>query len=377
MTEQEKTPLNSLSELDFLPDWDNEKINQKKEKHHQDRKKAVHKKSKYTKKEKNEFTFQVSISQVVNESVKKQLRSDAITRDVKVIAGEILERQAFALKVQFKERNKDFIINKKNSEIYLDEESAINELIKDSKFVKIKKGEKIQLKGNFQYIYKCNKTGNFYPPTSHDAFDNLIETALMNSKVNFRKKDYIESLSKSTDAEEIKKLQETDLYKATFSIDETTQFFSISALVKYLKEINFQKFFSKSNTIKLTAKSLKDVSKYAIINKNFALNSKERIKSDISKVLLIAIKRANFHTFISKNVNYISAYKPKKYIEEEMNQCCKLITRRCGKRGAPIKELLGEYENFKKSKIEILQEIKWLLKEGILRQYSDGQVELT
>lgn len=377
MTEQEKTPLNSLSELDFLPDWDNEKINQKKEKHHQNRKKAVHKKSKYTKKEKNEFTFQVSISQVVNESVKKQLRSDAITRDVNVIAREILERQAFALKVQFKERNKDFIINKKNSEIYLDEESAINELIKDSKFVEIKKGEKIQLKGNFQYIYKCNKTGNFYPPTSHDAFDNLIETALMNSKANFRKKDYIESLSKSTDAEEIKKLQETDLYKTTFSIDETTQFFSINALVKYLKEINFQKFFSKSNTIKLTAKSLKDVSKYAIINKNFALNSKERIKSDISKVLLIAIKRANFHTFISKNVNYISAYKPKKYIEEEMNQCCKLITRRCGKRGAPIKELLGEYENFKKSKIEILQEIKWLLKEGILRQYSDGQVELT
>ena len=158
MTEQEKTPLNSLSELDFLPDWDNEKINQKKEKHHQDRKKAVHKKSKYTKKEKNEFTFQVSISQVVNESVKKQLRSDAITRDVNVIAGEILERQAFALKVQFKERNKDFIINKKNSEIYLDEERAINELIKDSKFVEIKKGEKIQLKGNFQYIYKCNKT---------------------------------------------------------------------------------------------------------------------------------------------------------------------------------------------------------------------------
>ena len=377
MTEQEKTPLNSLSELDFLPDWDNEKINQKKEKHHQNRKKAVHKKSKYTKKEKNEFTFQVSISQVVNESVKKQLRSDAITRDVNVIAREILERQAFALKVQFKERNKDFIINKKNSEIYLDEESAINELIKDSKFVEIKKGEKIQLKGNFQYIYKCNKTGNFYPPTSHDAFDNLIETALMNSKANFRKKDYIESLSKSTDAEEIKKLQETDLYKTTFSIDETTQFFSINALVKYLKEINFQKFFSKSNTIKLTAKSLKDVSKYAIINKNFALNSKERIKSDISKVLLIAIKRANFHTFFSKNVNYISAYKPKKYIEEEMNQCCKLITRRCGKRGAPIKELLGEYENFKKSKIEILQEIKWLLKEGILRQYSDGQVELT
>ena len=377
MTEEEKTPLNSLTELDFLPDWDHTNTYQKKEKHHQDRKKVVHKKSKYTKKEKNEFVFQVSISQIVNESVKKQLRSDAITRDVSVIAAEILKRQAFALKVQFKERDKNFIINKKNGEIYLNEEDAITELIKDSKFVEIKKGEKIQLKGNFQYIYKCNKTGNFYPPTSHDAFDNLIETTLMKSKVNFRKKDYIASLSKSTDAEEIKVLQETDLHKTTFSIDETNQFFSMDALVKYLKEVNFQKFFTRSNTIKLTAKSINDISKYSIIKKNFSLISKERIKNDISKVLLIALKRANFHTFISKKVIYISAYKPKKYIEEEMNQCCKLITQRCGKQGAPIKELLGEYENFKKKKIEILQEIKWLLKEGILRQYSDGNVELT
>ena len=113
MTEEEKTPLNSLTELDFLPDWDHTNTYQKKEKHNQDRKKVVHKKSKYTKKEKNEFVFQVSISQIVNESVKKQLRSDAITRDIGVMAAEILKRQAFALKVQFKERDKNFIINKK------------------------------------------------------------------------------------------------------------------------------------------------------------------------------------------------------------------------------------------------------------------------
>ena len=46
MTEEEKTPLNSLTELDFLPDWDHTNTYQKKEKHHQDRKKVVHKKSK-------------------------------------------------------------------------------------------------------------------------------------------------------------------------------------------------------------------------------------------------------------------------------------------------------------------------------------------
>ena len=97
------------------------------------------------------------------------------------------------------------------------------------------------------------------------------------------------------------------------------------------------------------------------------------------KEYLINLKKSGFHIFKTgkqKNM-YACPIKPKKFDEEKLSESCFNIIQVI-KQSTKIskKDLINT--NFKKtiSKDSILYELKWLLKEGYIKEFKDGQISI-
>ena len=102
-------------------------------------------------------------------------------------------------------------------------------------------------------------------------------------------------------------------------------------------------------------------------------------KKDLFFNIIINLKKSGFHIFKSGDHKkmYACPVKPKKFKEEELSKICYSIIQMV-KENIKIskKVLINSDFNQNISKDSILYELKWLLKEGYIKEFKDGQISI-
>jgi hypothetical protein len=362
----------SLNNDDFLPNW-NEKSKDEKKTRRKPKKDTG--KARIKKQVISDMVFKAYLNHKVTELLKEKFRSDGITRKVMSIADEIVNKNAYDLKIRYKEDKKGFWINKKTKEIYSDELIAIKSITDSKKgIIKIKIEKEFKIESKFEYILHCKKTDTLFPPTSYDSFSNLIDQHIFNENIQSKHEEYISSLDSINDNKTIVALSSKLFKKVKFEIDGK-MFNMLQDAKDFILSNKLYKHFNYQNEIKSSYSKLQKEQQFESIKKRLNNYPKKYLVNDVKNNLILVLKKFNFVIFRKNNIDYITAYKNSSG-KKELHGCAKEIYQVCDKSDITIKELLDLSIKLKKTKIEILQEIKLLIKDGLILQYENGIIEL-
>lgn len=366
----EKEFVFDIQNEDFLPKWDEIKpIKQNKK-----TEKPARRNKENRKKEFCNFIYKAYLSHKVADLLKVKFKTDGITRSIDKIAQEIVDKNAYELKIKYKSDKEHFWKDNTNNKTYLTKSLAIKSLINSKeKLIQIEKLENIKIDTKFSYILKCEQTNTLFPPPSHNLFNNLIEQNTYKNEIQTEQKRYIESLVKLEEISEIEKLNSIEHRKVAFKVKET-RYNSLQDAKKAVIERVFEKQYRKQSEIKISHHELNNKNEFSTLKIHFNKHPKKYIINDIKSNISLVFNKFNFSIFKRNNIQYISAYK-KIIKHKQLSGFSQLLYDKCDNHEITVHKLLGLVEELQKTKIEILQEIKLLIKDGLLRQYENGVIE--
>jgi len=391
---QKKIDLSQLSDLDFAPNWDNKYIAVEKHKDRFKPKRQEHQREFKRKKKEvpkrydtpfaNKFKITVNPDKIILDTLKKGIRKSGISYSLEEINSAIIDKKnRLQITIENLKEQETFFITTFDNSIFYTKSNAINHIVEKGlkHVVDITEAIGENPSGNFKNILKCPETEILLPPKSFHDFEAIIKTHLIEKKIRLNYNNYINKLIIVEDEITINEWKITPLKKLIFTAKELNGnkriFNSVEAVQGYIASTETNQFIKTNKVIKIKGDSIDNFEKdLAEFISDFLKNSYQW-KKDLFFNTLINFKKSGFYIFKYGPKNYLFAagQKPKTIEITKISENCVKIVKYIQKT-EPIKiiSILSQSGEMKLEKNQILVELKWLVKEGYVKEFSDGTI---
>ena len=390
---QKKVDLSQLSDLDFAPNWDNKYIAGEKQKDRFKPKRQEHQREFKRKKKEipkrydspfaNKFKITVNPDKTILDTLKRGIRKSGISYSLEEINSAIIDKKN-RLQITIEHlKEETFFITTFDNSVFYTKSNAINHIVEKGLKHVVDITETIgeNPSGNFKNILKCPESGILLPPKSFHDFEAIIKTHLIEKKIKLNYNNYLDKLITVEDEITINEWKNTPLKKLIFTTRELgstkRSFNSIEAVQGYISSTETNQFIKTNKVIKIKGDSIDNFEKdLAGFISDFLKNSYQW-KKDLFFNTLINFKKSGFYIFKYGPKNYLFAagQKPKTIEITKISENCVKIVKYIQKT-EPIKiiSILSQSGEMKLEKNQILVELKWLVKEGYVKEFSDGTI---
>ncbi len=390
---QKKVDLSQLSDLDFAPNWDNKYIAGEKQKDRFKPKRQEHQREFKRKKKEipkrydspfaNKFKITVNPDKTILDTLKRGIRKSGISYSLEEINSAIIDKKN-RLQITIEHlKEETFFITTFDNSVFYTKSNAINHIVEKGLKHVVDITETIgeNPSGNFKNILKCPESGILLPPKSFHDFEAIIKTHLIEKKIKLNYNNYLNKLITVEDEITINEWKNTPLKKLIFTTRELgstkRSFNSIEAVQGYISSTETNQFIKTNKVIKIKGDSIDNFEKdLAGFISDFLKNSYQW-KKDLFFNTLINFKKSGFYIFKYGPKNYLFAagQKPKTIEITKISENCVKIVKYIQKT-EPIKiiSILSQSGEMKLEKNQILVELKWLVKEGYVKEFSDGTI---
>ena len=329
------------------------------------------------------FEFKILPQKEILEKIKKEMKKTGVAYALSDICKTISEKnERISIKVRFEgDKPNYFTKTIVDQKVFSSTEKAVDNLLAnnfDSTFVKEVDMEEKLLK-SFNYIYKCPQTNLFLPPNNYHRFEEITKQHIWLNCINDSYNNFVKRLIKVEDQDEIKLWTETPLkiYKFAVRGKDPLWCTSIEQLrAKLINEIP-DSLIEKSDLINISASSLDSLE--ANIKDQFKTYFKFKTNwiGQLFTSCLVNLKKSNFSIFkySDKKITYACAYKPNKDAKSSVSIAAQKILSTIEK-GKEIKKgtLLKSKALESLTSKDILLELKWMVKEGYISEFSNGVI---
>ena len=390
---QKKVDLSQLSDLDFAPNWDNKYIAGEKQTDRFKPQRQEHKREFKRKKKEipkrydspfaNKFKITVNPDKTILDTLKRGIRKSGISYSLEEINSAIIDKKN-RLQITIEHlKEETFFITTFDNSVFYTKSNAINHIVEKGLKHVVDITETIgeNPSGNFKNILKCPESGILLPPKSFHDFEAIIKTHLIEKKIKLNYNNYLNKLITVEDEITINEWKNTPLKKLIFTTRELgstkRSFNSIEAVQGYISSTETNQFIKTNKVIKIKGDSIDNFEKdLARFISDFLKNSYQW-KKDLFFNTLINFKKSGFYIFKYGPKNYLFAagQKPKTIEITKISENCVKIVKYIQKT-EPIKiiSILSQSGEMKLEKNQILVELKWLVKEGYVKEFSDGTI---
>lgn len=390
---QKKVDLSQLSDLDFAPNWDNKYIAGEKQKDRFKPQRQEHQREFKRKKKEipkrydspfaNKFKITVNPDKTILDTLKRGIRKSGISYSLEEINSAIIDKKN-RLQITIEHlKEETFFITTFDNSVFYTKSNAINHIVEKGLKHVVDITETIgeNPSGNFKNILKCPESGILLPPKSFHDFEAIIKTHLIEKKIKLNYNNYLNKLITVEDEITINEWKNTPLKKLIFTTKELgstkRSFNSIEAVQGYISSTETNQFIKTNKVIKIKGDSIDNFEKdLAGFISDFLKNSYQW-KKDLFFNTLINFKKSGFYIFKYGPKNYLFAagQKPKTIEITKISENCVKIVKYIQKT-EPIKiiSILSQSGEMKLEKNQILVELKWLVKEGYVKEFSDGTI---
>ena len=390
---QKKVDLSQLSDVDFAPNWDNKYIAGEKQTDRFKPKRQEHKREFKRKKKEipkrydspfaNKFKITVNPDKTILDTLKRGIRKSGISYSLEEINSAIIDKKN-RLQITIEHlKEETFFITTFDNSVFYTKSNAINHIVEKGLKHVVDITETIgeNPSGNFKNILKCPESGILLPPKSFHDFEAIIKTHLIEKKIKLNYNNYLNKLITVEDEITINEWKNTPLKKLIFTTRELgstkRSFNSIEAVQGYISSTETNQFIKTNKVIKIKGDSIDNFEKdLARFISDFLKNSYQW-KKDLFFNTLINFKKSGFYIFKYGPKNYLFAagQKPKTIEITKISENCVKIVKYIQKT-EPIKiiSILSQSGEMKLEKNQILVELKWLVKEGYVKEFSDGTI---
>jgi len=390
---QKKVDLSQLSDLDFAPNWDNKYIAGEKQKDRFKPQRQEHQREFKRKKKEipkrydspfaNKFKITVNPDKTILDTLKRGIRKSGISYSLEEINSAIIDKKN-RLQITIEHlKEETFFITTFDNSVFYTKSKAINHIVEKGLKHVVDITETIgeNPSGNFKNILKCPESGILLPPKSFHDFEAIIKTHLIEKKIKLNYNNYLNKLITVEDEITINEWKNTPLKKLIFTTRELgstkRSFNSIEAVQGYISSTETNQFIKTNKVIKIKGDSIDNFEKdLAGFISDFLKNSYQW-KKDLFFNTLINFKKSGFYIFKYGPKNYLFAagQKPKTIEITKISENCVKIVKYIQKT-EPIKiiSILSQSGEMKLEKNQILVELKWLVKEGYVKEFSDGTI---
>ena len=390
---EEKVDLSQLSNLDFAPNWNNKYAddNQQRSKH-EPRRRERQKESKSRKKDlpkrydsqfTNKFKVTVSPDYKILDTLKKGIKKSGISYSLEEINAAIINKKD-RLKITIENlKNQDsFFITKFDNSVFDTKLNAVKHIIDKGlkHVVDITETVGESPNGNFKNILKCTATQILLPPKNFHDFEAIIKTHLVENNIRFSYDKYVESLQLVEDELTISEWKNKPLKKLVYTtkkLNDKRTFNKIDGIHRYISSVETNEFIKTNNIINIEGGNIDRLgTNLRDFISNF-LKTTYQWKKDLFFNILINFKKSGFYIFKYGPKSFLFASGPKhKPIEitKISENCVKIVNIIQSNKSVKILTILSQSEQIELDKKQILIELKWLVKEGYIREFSDGTV---
>ena len=390
---QKKIDLSQLSDLDFAPNWDNKYIAGEKQKDRFKPQRQEHQREFKRKKKEipkrydspfaNKFKITVNPDKTILDTLKRGIRKSGISYSLEEINSAIIDKKN-RLQITIEHlKEETFFITTFDNSVFYTKSKAINHIVEKGLKHVVDITETIgeNPSGNFKNILKCPESEILLPPKSFHDFEAIIKTHLIEKKIKLNYNNYLNKLITVEDEITINEWKNTPLKKLIFTTRELgstkRSFNSIEAVQGYISSTETNQFIKTNKVIKIKGDSIDNFEKdLAGFISDFLKNSYQW-KKDLFFNTLINFKKSGFYIFKYGPKNYLFAagQKPKTIEITKISENCVKIVKYIQKT-EPIKiiSILSQSGEMKLEKNQILVELKWLVKEGYVKEFSDGTI---
>ena len=388
--EKKGVDLSSLTELDFTPNWDNKKSKSENLKTKVQTRKFKAPISKELNRVKPKFfnLYQLVITPdtKVLSKLKNQIRKTGISYSMDEISSTISSKlERIQIKIEHLEDKKEerfyetnfdgFIFNTKRKAI----EHIMNKGL--SSIVTIYNETNGTPNGNYITILKCPVTDKLLPPKSFHNFKDIVNEHLISNKISNNYENYVAKLVVVDDLDTINQWKETPLSKSVYCLkkyeNNEKKFNSLESLANYIEVLKTDQFIKSHKFITVREGNVMNLEKDLITYMEDFMKSSNKWKKDLFFNILINLKKSGFHIFKYgvKNHLYATGIKPKSIQLSGLSDICVKITKLINSTKAMKKgEVLNSIGSQKVKKDFILNELKWLVREGYVREFSNGTI---
>ena len=388
--EKKGVDLSSLTELDFSPNWDNKKSKSENLKTKVQTRKFKAPISKELNRVKPKFfnLYQLVITPdtKVLSKLKNQIRKTGISYSMDEISSTISSKlERIQIKIEHLEDKKEerfyetnfdgFIFNTKRKAI----EHIMNKGL--SSIVTIYNETNGTPNGNYITILKCPVTDKLLPPKSFHNFKDIVNEHLISNKISNNYENYVAKLVVVDDLDTINQWKETPLSKSVYCLkkyeNNEKKFSSLESLANYIEVLKTDQFIKSHKFITVREGNVMNLEKDLITYMEDFMKSSNKWKKDLFFNILINLKKSGFHIFKYgvKNHLYATGIKPKSIQLSGLSDICVKITKLINSTKAMKKgEVLNSIGSQKVKKDFILNELKWLVREGYVREFSNGTI---
>ena len=380
-----KVDLSSLKNLELGPNW--EKISEKSNKEF---KKTTTKSKKFKEERKEKLTnllYQIDVTydHSIMSQIKDKIKKSGITYSVQDITNTLVsdkKRLTFKIEVRNKERFYEVVFDNK---IFFSKERALNHITQKGldSLIQISSIAEEKPSGNYKTILKCTSTNKLLPPKNYHDFESCIYQHLYENKIDRNYNDFINSLETVSEPKVIEDWQNETIKKVSYEFKAKYKTEKKYESIKHITieiEKSFVKFIKEKNKITISG------SKFDKLDTDLQVRVKEfyeknhKWKKDLFFNILINLKKSGFYIFkdTEKNIMFACPVKPKKVKDDEISKNCSCIINKIKqKRSISKKELINtQFKNIT-TKDKILYEIKWLLKEGYIKEFKNGDISIS
>jgi hypothetical protein len=380
-----KIDLSSLRNLDLGPNWETNPI-----KNDQEFKKTKKKRTNFFKANDRQairrplFNINITYDHSVISKIKDKIRKSGITYSVEEIADTIIstkERLSFKVEKQNKETFFEVIFDKS---IFSSREKAINHIIQNGldSLIKVTSVQEQSPTGKYKTVSKCPISNKLLPPKNYHNFESYIYHHMYENKIVRKYDDFVNNLENITENEVVESWKKTPIKKYTYEFKnkhgKEKKFDSFKLITKEIEK-SFVNFVKEKSKIVISGIEIDKLDKLLMNEIKEFFDKNHKWKKDLFFNIIINLKKSGFHIFKTgdEKIMYASPVKPKKFDEKKLSEKCFSIIQII-KQDIKIskRDLLNT--DFKKtiSKDSILYELKWLLKEGYIKEFKDGQISI-
>ena len=395
--EDEEVDLSSLENFSLSPDWtsskkqnfpqNNDRFLGSKNKDLRNRAKGgqQRKKANFAKRNTDHdkgWAFTIIPDIKILQTIKLKLKETGITYSLREIT-DVIAAKNERLMVKIASKNPDNQIwkSKTSGSYFISRESAVNHFFstEEKTFIECKLIEEVMPKGNFMYIFQCPITKELLPPTSFHGFEDVVRHHIYSNRIKSTHKKFVDSLQKIEDHEKIDSWAKSPIkrYSYLLKIEENKEFRSIEALKLAIEKDFFSNFFISKNNLTIAANNLSIIESPLRAQVESFISDKRKWSKELFTSCLVSLKRSKYCIFKKGEIIYvrqtnrksIEHFKTKKLTSE-------IIAVISSNSKISKKSLLTKLQQKEFDLKELVLELKWLVKEGYINEYSDSSLEL-
>lgn len=394
--EDAEVDLSSLENFSLSPDWSsskkpnfpqrNERFLGPKNKDSRNRPKGgqPRKKANYVKRNTDfdlGWSFSIIPDVKILQTIKLKLKETGITYSLREITDVIASKnERLMVKIASKNPENQIWKSKTSDSYFISRESAINNFFSEEKtFIECKLIEEVMPKGNFMYIFQCPITKELLPPTSFHGFEDVVRHHIYSNRIKSTHKKFIDSLQKIEDKEKIDLWAKSPIkrYSYLLKIEENKEFQSIEALKLAIEKEFFSSFFISKNSLTIAANNLSIIESPLRAQIESFICDKRKWLKDLFTSCLVSLKRSKYCIFKKGEIIYVRQANRKSIENFETKKLTSEIIAIISSDSKVSKKSLSTKLQQKGFDLkELVLELKWLVKEGYINEYSDSSLEL-